>query len=80
MDHIGCKTCGYAAKVIDGIRLERCPACASGLELISAEEAWDRLRERAQILRLERLRHHSGTQMQPIRQPAPGLGTAAPTS
>ena len=53
MDHIGCKTCGYSAKVIQGIRIERCPDCASGLELVSAEEAWDLLRVRVHELRLE---------------------------
>jgi hypothetical protein len=54
MDHVGCRTCGYAARVVQGIRVERCPDCASGLAMISTGEARDMLRERGQILRLER--------------------------
>jgi len=54
VDHIGCPSCGYAAKSIPGIRQQSCPSCASPLREMSADEAWDLLRQRIEKVRFER--------------------------
>jgi hypothetical protein len=54
VDHIGCSSCGYAAKSIPGIRQQRCPRCANSLREMSADEAWELLRQRIQNVRFER--------------------------
>jgi hypothetical protein len=54
VDHIGCTSCGYAAKAIPGIRQDHCPRCGSTLTQMPEDEAWALLRRRVEAVRFER--------------------------